>query len=215
MRNTFCRTKLLINAAMSTFLMMGIVCGLLTLTGCNYGDKDDSAQVKIDEQAMMAAMVAHAQPGEHHKYMAQMAGEWNATVKYYMAPGEEPQVALAQSSNTLIFGGRYLKQKFVMDTADNQFNGIGYLGYDNAKQKYIMVWLDDTTSSIATSEGTCDGAGKVFTFFGDMYDAYTKTFYESKTVTRILDENTHVMEMYKADDKGQECMEMEIIYRRK
>jgi hypothetical protein len=45
---------------------------------------------------------------------------------------------------------------------------IGYIGYDNFKEKYIGIWIDSHSTGIYYSEGTVDETGKLFTYFMEM-----------------------------------------------
>jgi hypothetical protein len=114
----------------------------------------------------------------------------------------------------MILGGRFLQQEFAGDMMGNPFNGIGVAGYDNHTQKYISTWMDSMGTAILVFEGTASADGKTITQ-ESRYDDPIKGPLKWRSVTRVVDENTHVFEMYEAGESGKEEKMMEITYTRK
>jgi hypothetical protein len=63
--------------------------------------------------------------------------------------------------------------------------------------------------------GTADPSGKVLTATSTMDDVVTGKPMKLRTVTRIVDANKHVMEMYGPDRSAKEFKMMELVYTRK
>ena len=95
------------------------------------------------------------------------------------------------------------------------FHGISLTGYDNVRQKYRSVWVDDMSTTMVTSEGDADTAGKVFTFGGDYACARTGEKHKKSTlIHRIISKDKHVFEMHDPA-QGNNSKMMEITYTRK
>ncbi len=95
------------------------------------------------------------------------------------------------------------------------FNGMSLTGYDNMKQKYIAVWVDDMSTGMVMTEGSAENNGKAITFMGKMNCPATgEKDMPIRHVLRIVSPNKHVFEMYDAS-KGTEAKTMEITYTRK
>jgi hypothetical protein len=95
---------------------------------------------------------------------------------------------------------------------DQPFEGYGLLGYDNKKQEYVSFWIDNSSTGMMTSSGRTDAAGKELTMLS-MTDGPDGKPMETRSVTRVVDEKSHVYSMY-GKVGGQDMLMMEIIYTR-
>ena len=95
------------------------------------------------------------------------------------------------------------------------FHGIGFTGYDNVRQKYNSVWIDDMSTTILVSEGDADPDGKVITFDGDYACPMTgEKHKETRQIYLIISSNKHIFEMHDPA-RGDNAKTMEITYTRK
>jgi hypothetical protein len=94
------------------------------------------------------------------------------------------------------------------------FNGIGFTGYDNNTKKYVSTWMDSMSTGILFFEGTADAGGKTITQ-KSRYNDPAKGPAEWRSVTRIVDDNTEIFEMFNSVKGGKEEKMMEITYTRK
>jgi hypothetical protein len=180
-----------------------------------------AAQDKADSPAMQEMMKKWQEamtPGPAHKTLAGMEGTWDAEVKSWMGgPGAPPTVSKATSTIKMVLGGRYLQEEVSGQMMDQPFNGMGITGYDNLNKKYISFWIDNMGTGMSTMDGTMDQTGTVLTMYGKMDEPGTgehgKNF---KAVTRIVDKNKHVYEMYDLVlGEPPASKVMEIVYTRK
>ena len=84
-------------------------------------------------------------PGPEHKVLAKLAGAWDAQVKFHGPAGT------AESKGTMkramIMGGRFLKEDFTGDMMGMKFQGMGIVGFDPAKKKYVSTWIQHAPAS--------------------------------------------------------------------
>ena len=165
---------------------------------------DDEREQRIDE--MMRNWTKYALPGPHHEKLEYHEGEWNSTYTIWMeGPGKPPVISKAVVSNKLIFGGRFLETR-MRGTTRMELHGemmeipveaVGYLGYDNFKEKYVSIWIGSDGTQIHYSEGLPDATGNVITYYGTTDDwasgQHDKPF---KMVSTIVDENSTKMVLY-------------------
>jgi hypothetical protein len=154
------------------------------------------------------------QPSAAHKALEPLRGSWNATVRCWMEPGGEPAVSKGTARSTWVLGGRFLLQDFHGEFLGKPFQGMSITGYDNAKQQYSSVWLDDMHTSMFVSQGELGSASRVFTFTGKMDCPRTgekdKTM---KQLIRVVSPDKHVLEMHDPS-LGDKSKVMEITYTR-
>jgi hypothetical protein len=178
---------------------------------------DKSASQKPDAKAeeMMKKMEAAGTPGPAHKVLDALVGEWNAEVKMWMAPDAPPTINKGTAKSEWAMKGRFLKEEFTGEFMGQPFHGLSFIGYDNVKQKYSSVWIDDMSTTMVTSEGEADKGGKVITFEGSYACAMTgEKEKPAKQVYRLISRDKHIFEMH--DPRlGANSKTMEITYTRK
>jgi hypothetical protein len=169
---------------------------------------------KIDVQAMTDLYKKLGTPGAPHKVLASMAGSWNTKTKAWMEPKKPPMESPGTCEQKMVLGGRFLQQEYTGDMMGSPFTGIGVTGCDNHTKKYVSTWVDSMGTSIFFFEGTASPDGKTITQ-ESRYDGPLKGPMKWRSVTKIVDDNTLVFEMYGADKRGKEEKMMEIAYTRK
>jgi hypothetical protein len=169
---------------------------------------------KRDMQMMMDIYKNLGTPGAPHKVLASMVGSWNTKIKSWMEPNKPPMESVGTCEQKMLLGGRFLQQDFTGDMMGSTFTGIGVTGYDNHTKKYVSTWIDSMGTAILFFEGTASTDGKTITQ-ESRYDDPIKGPMKWRSVTRIVDDNTHLFEMYGTDKSGKEEKMMEITYSRK
>ena len=167
-----------------------------------------------DMEEMMEVYQKLGTPGEPHRVLATMAGNWNARVKSWPVPDRPPMESSGACEQKMVLGGRFLQQDFTGDMMGTTFTGIGFTGYDNHSGKYLSTWMDSMSTGILFFEGTPSADGKTITQENRHNDPVRGPM-TWRSVTRIVDENTWVFEMYSIYEKGAVEKGMEITYTRK
>jgi Protein of unknown function (DUF1579) len=176
------------------------------------GDKAQKLDPKMEE--MMKKAEAACTPGPAHKALEPLVGDWNAEVKMWMSQDAPPTITKGTAKSTWTLKDRFVREEFSGEFMGKPFRGISFTGYDNVRQKYRSVWLDDMSTTMITSEGEADSAGKVITLGGDYSCAMSGEGHKTcKQVFRILSRDKHVFEMY--DPAQGDAKTMEITYTRK
>ncbi|MCC7294010.1 MAG: DUF1579 domain-containing protein [Phycisphaerales bacterium] len=182
------------------------------------GDKGAGGQEGGMDPAMMEAWMKSATPGPHHDHLKQMVGEWNVAGKFRMAPDQPWEESKSTCKAELVLGGRFFVQHVVGEPSPSMpmpFEGIGYMGYDNDKQKYVSTWMDNYGTMIMIGEGTCDGSGKTITSSSKFFDPMTKKDTWAKWIYKIEGADKFVLQGVGPDEAGKEFVNMELTYTRK
>lgn len=162
-----------------------------------------------DMDAAAAAMDAATQPGEAHAFLAGMEGSWTLTTRVWMIPGQPPESSKGTSKKRMIMGGRYLQDQTHTEMMGSPFAGFGVTGYDNAAREFVGTWIDNMSTAIVVSKGQRDG--DTLTMTGSFLDPVSGEQVSMRQVTRIVDPDRHVFELYMTMPglKEQKSMEME------
>lgn len=164
---------------------------------------------------MMANYMKAGEPGAAHEFLALFVGEFEATNRMWMNPDAEPIESKGSCTNTMIMGGRFLQTQYKGDMMGFPFTGMALTGYDNNRNLFTNIWIDSMSTGIAPATGNLDESGTAMTLIGSMDEPTTGEMGKHyKQVFRLVDEDTHVMEMWEIL-YGDPFKVMEIEYTRK
>jgi hypothetical protein len=190
-----------------------------TLTDSTTTQTDDNSKskpmVEVDSATRMKNWQEYMTPGPMHKMMSSWDGVWDADVTMWM-PDAPEQKSKSTAFNKTIMNGLYQESEHSGNIMGMPFSGKSTTGYDNHLHQFVSTWVDNMGSGIMVMHGTWDSTSKMITFKGKMVDPETKGECEMRQTFKIVDDNTHEMEMFGPDRKtGQEVKTMLITYKRR
>jgi hypothetical protein len=171
------------------------------------------AQKGMSEEEMMAQWQAAATPSAGHARLMPMVGTWKATTTFTMAPGAPEQVHPGSSVHRLVLGGRYLEQVYKGTAMGMPFEGIGFTGYDNVRQRYVGAWMDTFGTGLMTSVGVGRPTDDRIDFLAEAIEPSGKKK-EFDAIVRIRNHGSHSYEMWTKDESGKRFRTMLIEYER-
>lgn len=187
---------------------------LASLAGAAEPEKPKPQGAPAMGGAEMEAMMKAMTPGEQQKQLAQMAGDWTFTQKFWM-PGQPAGESSGTMHADVLMGGRYVEHHWKSEFMGMPFEGRGTDAYDNVSKKYVSSWIDNMGTGIMTQTGTCDSGGKKCTYSGSASDPMTGGQTTMRSVITWVDKDTFTNEMYANDPSGKEMKMMEITAKRK
>ena len=164
---------------------------------------------------MMAKFQAYSMPNENHKVLDALVGNWSYTLKWWMAPDQAPEESMGASEAGWILNKHFLKQTVNGTSMGQPFEGMGIIGYNNLKNVYESIWLDNMATGMMIGTASFDAVNKMMSESGHFSCPLVNGDRGYRTVTKIQDDDHHSYEMYMTDPKsGQEFKSMEINYTR-
>jgi hypothetical protein len=196
------------------WVWMSIVVAALTASAFIRAAEEQSAKKPPSGEDMMAMMAKVAAIGPEHDRLKTMAGTFNAEVTAQMMPGMPPQVSKGTVKNEMALGGKFLRSDYDGTFMGKPFKGMGLLGFDNVKKKYVSFWVDDMSTGMMMSEGTADESAKTITTSGQFDCPMDNTKHSMRQVITLTDDDHHTYEMYDTGPDGKENKMMTIKYTR-
>jgi len=186
--------------------------------GVAFAEQAAGGQTAMDpaKQAAMEKMQQLGSPSEGHKVLEPFVGSWTYSAQWWMAPDGPPESMTGSATNSMVFGGRFLKQE-IRGEAPGQppFEGVGYTGYDNLRKEYQSIWLDNMATGMMWATGQFDPSTKALTTQGDFSCPMTgETHRKSRSVWKVVDQNHTIYESDMSGPDGREFKAMEIHYTR-
>ena len=180
------------------------------------GAKKEQAWIPIDSAAAMQAMMTAGALGEPHKMLAKSNGTWTADVTYWEGMGAPATKASGTQVTTSILEGHFQQSKFSGNMMGMPFEGISTIGYDNTTKQYVSTWIENMSTNMMIMTGAWDNATNSLNLTGKQKNPANGLECTMRETYKIVDDNSHVMEMYGPDPKtGKEYKMMEIKYARK
>jgi uncharacterized protein DUF1579 len=178
------------------------------------GAPSDAAKAAQDEA--MRKWMEVATPGAKHKALDVLAGDWDLVLRMWMAPGAPPEEQKGTSSSKWTLGGRWLHTETKGQMMGMPFEGVGQLGYDNFRKRYVMTWTDTNTTAMLTAEGSFEQDGKTLHLYGKMDEWMDGTVGKNVRYTyRIASPDKVVFEILDLDIGEANNKVIEILYTRR
>jgi hypothetical protein len=169
--------------------------------------------VQDEELAPASASVATAA----HQLLLKDVGVWDAEVKFYMGgPDSVPAVSKAVETNEMI-GDLWLLSRFEGDFGGAPFNGSALLGYDTEQERYVGVWVDNTSTHMATMVGDYDEVENTLTYDVESRNPVTGEPSQDTHILEYVDEDTRHFDMLVPSPTGGDELwrTMEVVYKRR
>lgn len=190
---------------------------LVLIFGLNAAAADKTAPMDPKMQEMMKKYEAAATPGEPHKILADISGNWKTMSQMWESADGKPQSSKGTADFKMILGGRWLQQEFKGTAMGKSFQGIGFIGYDNVKQKYETHWFDSMSTGSMKSEGDFDVSTKTLKDKGTMSCPISPNkMQDVRTEWQMVNKNKMIFSMFGKGPmtSGPEFKMMEIVYTR-
>jgi hypothetical protein len=152
--------------------------------------------------------------GIQHRQLAALAGCWTVRQTMWTQPGAPPAIDDGTATITPVLGGRHLRQDLRIDAAGKPFQGLGYLGYDDAGQRYDSTWMDVNFTGMILAHGDYDASTHRYTFRGEMADpGHAGATSPLREVLQVQDADHFTYEYYERHE-GAEMLAVRLEYER-
>lgn len=142
----------------------------------------------------MALMERLGRPGEGHKQLERLVGTWNATTRFQMGPDQPPEESAGTETNEWVLDGRWVKTHFKSTFGGEPYEGTGFMGFDNAREKHVLIWVDNMSTSALMHYGTYDEAAGTITYEGKSMMGPME--FTSRHVQHFINDDEHTLEFF-------------------
>jgi hypothetical protein len=153
---------------------------------------------------LAAGVVAAPALDAQHRMLAGLSGHWTVKQSLWLDASGKTKVDKGSADFAMVLKGRHLKQTLHI-TDGTGFEGLGYIGYDNATGQVFTTWMDVNFPGIVVAYGSQDGDAYVLK--GSMGSVPVRE------VLKIVD-NKHIDYRFYETHDGKEALVVELEYSR-
>lgn len=176
--------------------------------------KGKDAPKKSSTSQKQQQMMAMGEPGEAHKHLELLLGEWEGEMKIWFAPGRPPMTFKASKKRESLFDGRFVIEHVEAPSDMGPFRALQIFGYNNFEKRYEAFYIDNGGTAMATMPGSFDEATTTFTFTGKETDMSGQKVKTRNTVD-CSKKDVQIMTGYKPGRDGKEFKSFEVTLTRK
>ena len=199
---------------MNRLAVLAVAAALCVPAFADHHDKGHEGHGAMDEQMKKAMELS--KPGPGHERLEPLVGKWKMESRGWMKPGDKPMESKGTSTFEWVLDGRFLRQEAEGDWQGQKFAGVGHLGYDNVKKRYVQTWMDNMMTGIMKSDGRYDEKTNAVKDEGEFSCPMTgekDRWYRGEWTLPKAGGDTMTYVMYQKDH-GKEFKSMEIVYTR-
>ncbi|MEE9553631.1 MAG: DUF1579 family protein [candidate division Zixibacteria bacterium] len=156
------------NLMISKLLSVVVIIGFIFCVFPNVRAEEKQDSTAQDE--IMAKAMELAQPGEEHKLLERLTGEWNAETKMWMSPGADPMILPGKAGLKMILDGRFLYGEYSITSDQMKGDGLFVTGFDRRHEKFTYIGFDTWGTYSVSASGTYDEETKSITMYGEDVD---------------------------------------------
>lgn len=175
--------------------------------------RQDAQESGYNDEMMMAG-----KPGKMHQKLEPLVGNWNFTGKFRMAPDAPWMEFGGTMQREWIMDGRFVQEKVESEFQGAPFHGMGLVGYDNLREEYVSVWVENVKTGMDYATGHLDESASkpTIVFEGTVSDSMTGDPERWSRSAVIIDSNDrHVLKMWSRSESGEEYQTFELVGTRK
>jgi hypothetical protein len=151
------------------------------------------------------------QPTAEHELLAQHAGTWKVSSKFYMEPGKPPMESSGTETVELV-GPFWVLSKYEASMMGMPFVGRCTMGYEPHAKRFVSTWIDSCSPALFSLPGTLKG--DTLEFRGESWSCMTNSMLMHRTTEKHIGKNERIFEMFCTLPDGTEIKMMTNHYRR-
>jgi hypothetical protein len=164
------------------------------------------AQDAEEASAPSPEAMARMAPGPMHAKLEPLIGSWHMSGKYRMTPDSPWEEFEADVEREWIMGKRFVEETVESEFMGQPFKGRGIIGYDNTREEFTTVWIENMSTGTWVTTGELQGDKLVF----EGENSNCMTGEKNCWGKSVLDLKTNVYKGFGKDKSGKEFQNMEM-----
>lgn len=145
-----------------------------------------------------------------HSALAHLAGAWTVQQSLWLGDATAPKIDSGQADFTVVLNHQLQQSLHIND--GTHFEGLGYIGFDNASVQYFSTWMDVNFPGIVVAYGDFDPTANTYVLKGSMSSS-TGNPVPVREVMTVADPDHFRYEYYETH-AGKEALTVRLDYTR-
>ena len=148
-----------------------------------------------------------------HSALADLAGAWTVQQSLWLGDAATPKVDSGTADFTMVLNGHQLQQSLHIADGSN-FEGLGYIGFDNASGQYFSTWMDVNFPGIVVAYGGFDPTANTYVLKGSMSSSTPGAGAVPVREVMTIQDSDHFRYDYYETHAGKEALTVRLDYTR-
>jgi hypothetical protein len=150
-----------------------------------------------------------------HSALAQLAGEWQGTVRTWFEPEKLADESPIEGTVRLVLDGRFAMHEYHSTMQGKPYSGITIWGYNLQKERWQSVLIDSfhMSTGVMFSEGTSGKAINVLGSYGG--DKPGEEIWGWRSEIKQSHQDELIFTSYNITPTGDEAKAVEVVYQRR
>lgn len=158
-------------------------------------------------------MSTYGKTNQHHQVLKDFSGKWIYKASFWSTPNAKPKYFEGINEMEMIYDARFLKYQ---SKSKSGAEGVGYIGYNNLKQKYETFWIDNMATGMMKGEGQFNIKTRTLVGTGEYSDPSQKSKIQKfNDEWKIVNKDQLIYTQYIKNDQYSSFKQIEIHYQRK
>jgi hypothetical protein len=148
-----------------------------------------------------------------HRELADLTGAWSVKQSFWSAVDAPAKIDKGTAEFVMVLNQHHLRQTLHIADGTN-FEGLGYIGYDNASGRFFSTWMDVNFPGVLIAHGGFDSSTKSYVFRGSMSAAGSKDGDVPVREVMTIFDHDHFKYEYYETHRGKEALTVRLEYTR-
>lgn len=178
------------------------------------GVVDGNANLSLAQ--LMSRWLTVAQPGDMHQHLESLVGDWQAHIRLWLPGADTPsEDSGARATYRWALDGHWLRQELSGQLFLQSFQGMGFTGYDNFREQFVTLWMDNASTAAKVSHGEFDAEQRRWVYHGEVDDPLSdRRAMQVRYELDIIDRDHHRFRAFEITGDGGERPLMQVDYSR-
>lgn len=177
--------------------------------------QDAMPQNPAPPDAEVEAFLRAGTPGINHAHLEPAIGEFDAIVRFRMAPDAPWMESTGIVRRQWVLGNRFVRETIEGDSPMGAFSALAYIGYNNIDGQYEFVWMESLSTAMMFHTGTFDAERGIMSSHSTHRDPVTGRVVNGRGEWNMSDPDRHTMTGYIVGPDGKEFKSFEGVFKRR
>lgn len=159
-------------------------------------------------------LVALNKPSKAHDILRRLVGDWHVEWRPAVDGNAVSELSGGFSQISAVMDGRFIEERFQGVLAGKPFQGLNFIGFNNAIGLYEGVWIDSMATGMTLTKGRFDQESDTIFFVGSVYNPVSGRSEHTRSKLVFIGKDAFSLFVKSAEDAKHNRVSLELRYNR-